>query len=129
MLNKEELEAAQRAVAYGCIKYADLSHNRISDYVFSFDKVLHRGGRGGGGKELTQLSGKVVDIIQSVHCQFINLCGYVCILRISYMCLCIIYIIMFVWLCGYIIIVSYLWYIHTYMYVHVLSLCNNFPFF
>jgi len=30
----------QEAVAYGCIKYADLSHNRINDYVFSFDKML-----------------------------------------------------------------------------------------
>lgn len=28
-----------RSVAYGCIKYADLSHSRINDYVFSFDKV------------------------------------------------------------------------------------------
>lgn len=39
-LTKEELEAAQNAVAYGCIKYADLSHNRVMDYVFSFDKML-----------------------------------------------------------------------------------------
>lgn len=31
---------AQRAVAFGCIKYADLSHNRNNDYVFSFDKML-----------------------------------------------------------------------------------------
>eukprot|EP00051_Salpingoeca_urceolata_P014401 m.183163 g.183163 ORF g.183163 m.183163 type:complete len:420 (+) comp18076_c0_seq1:1348-2607(+) len=28
------------AIAYGCIKYADLSHNRTNDYVFSFDKML-----------------------------------------------------------------------------------------
>ena len=39
-LTKEELEAAQTSVAYGCIKYADLCHNRVMDYVFSFDKVL-----------------------------------------------------------------------------------------
>ena len=39
MLSPEELKAAQEAVAYGCIKYADLSHDRISDYIFSFDKV------------------------------------------------------------------------------------------
>lgn len=39
-LTKEELEAAQTSVAYGCIKYADLSHNRVMDYVFSFDKML-----------------------------------------------------------------------------------------
>lgn len=39
VLNKEELKAASEAVAYGCVKYADLSHNRVNDYVFSFDKV------------------------------------------------------------------------------------------
>ena len=38
-LSKEEMEAAQTSVAYGCIKYADLCHNRVMDYVFSFDKV------------------------------------------------------------------------------------------
>ncbi|XP_059913621.1 arginine--tRNA ligase, cytoplasmic [Gadus macrocephalus] len=40
VLTPEELTQAQRSVAYGCIKYADLSHNRINDYVFSFDKML-----------------------------------------------------------------------------------------
>lgn len=40
VLNETELKAAQRAIAYGCIKYADLSHNRTNDYVFSFDKML-----------------------------------------------------------------------------------------
>uniref|UniRef100_H2ZAM6 arginine--tRNA ligase n=1 Tax=Ciona savignyi TaxID=51511 RepID=H2ZAM6_CIOSA len=30
-LSVEEFEAAQESVAYGCIKYADLSHNRIND--------------------------------------------------------------------------------------------------
>uniref|UniRef100_A0A0N4ZVB6 Probable arginine--tRNA ligase, cytoplasmic n=1 Tax=Parastrongyloides trichosuri TaxID=131310 RepID=A0A0N4ZVB6_PARTI len=40
VLSKEELDAAQKAVAYGCIKYADLSHNRQHDYVFSFDRML-----------------------------------------------------------------------------------------
>lgn len=39
-LSPDELTAAQEAVAYGCIKYADLSHNRNHDYVFSFDKML-----------------------------------------------------------------------------------------
>ncbi|XP_052795865.1 arginine--tRNA ligase, cytoplasmic-like [Mya arenaria] len=39
-LTAEELRLAQEAVAYGCIKYADLSHNRCNDYVFSFDKML-----------------------------------------------------------------------------------------
>ena len=39
VLSVEELKKAEEAVAYGCIKYADLSHNRNHDYVFSFDKV------------------------------------------------------------------------------------------
>ena len=39
VLSPEELEAARKSVAYGCIKYADLSHTRTNDYVFSFDKV------------------------------------------------------------------------------------------
>ncbi|KAA0194056.1 Arginyl tRNA synthetase cytoplasmic [Fasciolopsis buskii] len=39
-LTEAEFKAAQEAVAYGCIKYADLSHNRTNDYVFSFDKML-----------------------------------------------------------------------------------------
>lgn len=40
VLTPEELIKAQTSVAFGCIKYADLSHNRINDYVFSFDKML-----------------------------------------------------------------------------------------
>ncbi|VVD03982.1 unnamed protein product [Leptidea sinapis] len=40
VLTPEELEAAQTAIAYGCIKYADLCHNRVNDYIFSFDKML-----------------------------------------------------------------------------------------
>ena len=40
MLSADELTAAQQAVAYGCIKYADLSHNRTGEYIFSFDKML-----------------------------------------------------------------------------------------
>lgn len=39
-LTNEELIKAQESVAYGCIKYADLSHNRNHEYVFSFDKML-----------------------------------------------------------------------------------------
>lgn len=39
-LNAEELKRAEEAVAYGCIKYADLQSNRKNDYVFSFDKML-----------------------------------------------------------------------------------------
>ncbi|XP_071950290.1 arginine--tRNA ligase, cytoplasmic-like [Antedon mediterranea] len=40
VLTAEEMKAAEEAIAYGCIKYADLSHNRVNDYVFSFDKML-----------------------------------------------------------------------------------------
>lgn len=40
VLNEEESRAAQESIAYGCIKYADLSHNRNHEYVFSFDKML-----------------------------------------------------------------------------------------
>ncbi|RNA01887.1 arginine--tRNA cytoplasmic [Brachionus plicatilis] len=40
VLSGEELVAAQKAVAYGCIKYADLSHNRTKEYIFSFEKML-----------------------------------------------------------------------------------------
>lgn len=43
-LNEDELGIAQEAVAYGCIKYADLSNNRTSDYVFSFDRMLKQTG-------------------------------------------------------------------------------------
>ncbi|XP_065670773.1 arginine--tRNA ligase, cytoplasmic [Hydra vulgaris] len=39
-LSIDELKAAQSSTAYGCIKYADLCHNRLMDYVFSFDKML-----------------------------------------------------------------------------------------
>lgn len=38
-LTPQEQQIAAEAVAYGCIKYADLSHNRVNDYIFSFDKV------------------------------------------------------------------------------------------
>ncbi|KAJ8968963.1 hypothetical protein NQ317_018327 [Molorchus minor] len=40
VLTPEELKQAQESVAYGCIKYSDLSHNRNHEYVFSFDKML-----------------------------------------------------------------------------------------
>lgn len=39
-LTPEEFTKARDAVAYGCIKYADLSHDRSRDYVFSFDRML-----------------------------------------------------------------------------------------
>merc|ERR1712117_842618 len=36
----DEAKKTAQALAYGCIKYADLSHNRNHEYVFSFDKML-----------------------------------------------------------------------------------------
>ena len=40
LLSEEEIAKATESIAYGCIKYADLSHNRNGEYVFSFDKML-----------------------------------------------------------------------------------------
>jgi len=40
VLSQEELDSAMNSVAYGCIKYSDLCHNRNHEYVFSFDKML-----------------------------------------------------------------------------------------
>ncbi|GLG93400.1 Probable arginine--tRNA ligase, cytoplasmic [Gryllus bimaculatus] len=40
VLTPDELKQAMESVAYGCIKYADLSHNRNAEYVFSFDRML-----------------------------------------------------------------------------------------
>lgn len=42
VLTPQELKQSQESVAYGCIKYADLSHNRTNEYVFSFDRVSIR---------------------------------------------------------------------------------------
>ncbi|GAB1599957.1 arginine--tRNA ligase, cytoplasmic-like [Argonauta hians] len=40
VLTQEELDQAKKSIAYGCIKYADLSKNCTHDYVFSFDRML-----------------------------------------------------------------------------------------
>jgi arginyl-tRNA synthetase len=39
LTDEQRREVAQR-IGVGAIKYADLSHNRTSDYVFSYDKML-----------------------------------------------------------------------------------------
>jgi arginyl-tRNA synthetase len=39
-LPQEKRDAVARAVGVGAVKYADLSQNRTSDYVFSWDKML-----------------------------------------------------------------------------------------
>ena len=92
VLSPEELKAAQESVAYGCIKYADLSHDRINDYIFSFDKVsgslfnvgsscLHYGlmggvavcGGGGGGSVFIVSQKKKVQNLRSLQwyvCRF-----------------------------------------------------------
>lgn len=38
--SEAEIEEIAEAVGIGAVKYADLSNNRLSDYVFSFDKML-----------------------------------------------------------------------------------------
>ena len=40
LLTEEEILYSTEAIAYGCIKYSDLSCTRTNDYVFSFDKML-----------------------------------------------------------------------------------------
>jgi arginyl-tRNA synthetase len=39
-LTSEELEQIYERVGYGAVKYADLSQNRESDYIFNWDKML-----------------------------------------------------------------------------------------
>ncbi len=39
-LDEAQRQAIARAVGHGALKYADLSHNRTSDYVFSYDKMV-----------------------------------------------------------------------------------------
>ncbi len=39
-LTAEQRQAIARAVGHAALKYADLSHNRTSDYVFSYDKMV-----------------------------------------------------------------------------------------
>ncbi len=39
-LDEEQRQAIARTVGHGALKYADLSHNRTSDYVFSYDKMV-----------------------------------------------------------------------------------------
>ena len=39
-LPPEEVESTARLIGLGAVKYAELSQNRLSDYVFSWDKLL-----------------------------------------------------------------------------------------
>ncbi|MCA9246712.1 MAG: arginine--tRNA ligase [Planctomycetales bacterium] len=43
-LSADERRQVAEAVGIGALKYADLSHNRTSDYVFSYDKMLAMNG-------------------------------------------------------------------------------------
>jgi len=45
VMSEEQLAKAKEALAYGCIKFADLSQARTSDYVFSFDQMLSDQGK------------------------------------------------------------------------------------
>ncbi len=40
LLSEEERRQVAEQIGIGAIKYADLAHNRTSDYVFSYDKML-----------------------------------------------------------------------------------------
>ena len=39
-MSEEEILAAASAIGHGCIKYADLKCNRLSNYMFSFERML-----------------------------------------------------------------------------------------
>lgn len=62
-LTIEELRLAQESVAYSCIKYADLCHDRRKDYVFSFDKMLED--RGNTAVYLLYMLTRIRSIIRS----------------------------------------------------------------
>lgn len=63
------MELAEKAVAYGCIKYADLCHNRSHEYVFSFDKMLED--KGNTAVYLLYALTRIRSIINNLgnHCQ------------------------------------------------------------
>eukprot|EP00039_Didymoeca_costata_P019429 m.337518 g.337518 ORF g.337518 m.337518 type:complete len:708 (+) comp18153_c0_seq1:79-2202(+) len=44
VLTEAEIKEANEALAYSCIKYTDLSYNRIKDYIFDFDKMISEKG-------------------------------------------------------------------------------------
>lgn len=44
LTSDEERKAVAERIGIGAIKYADLAHNRTSDYVFSYDKMLAMSG-------------------------------------------------------------------------------------
>lgn len=72
VLTDEEMKLAETAVAYGCIKYADLCHNRSHEYVFSFDKMLED--KGNTAVYLLYALTRIRSIIKNLgtHCEKIN---------------------------------------------------------
>ncbi|KAI6659083.1 Arginyl-tRNA synthetase [Oopsacas minuta] len=62
-LTTDELRLAQESVAYSCIKYADLCHDRRRDYVFSFNKMLED--RGNTAVYLLYMLTRIRSIIRS----------------------------------------------------------------
>ena len=39
-----EIDEAANRIGYGCVKYSDLKQHRITDYQFSYDKMLQLNG-------------------------------------------------------------------------------------
>lgn len=75
VMTEEELAAARDAVAFGCVKYADLSHTRTQDYIFSFDRMLDD--RGNTAVYLLYAYARIRSIVRSSGITDDQLAGYV----------------------------------------------------
>ncbi|KAI6197458.1 putative arginine--tRNA ligase, cytoplasmic [Aphelenchoides besseyi] len=75
VMTPEELTAAQESVAYGCIRYADLSNGRVSDYVFSFDRMLDD--RGNTAVYLLYAYARIQSIIRNANVEPERISEYV----------------------------------------------------
>lgn len=66
------MKLAEETIAYGCIKYADLCHNRQHEYVFSFDKMLED--RGNTAVYLLYALTRITSIINNLgtYCKNLN---------------------------------------------------------
>uniref|UniRef100_A0AC35TYK5 Arginine--tRNA ligase n=1 Tax=Rhabditophanes sp. KR3021 TaxID=114890 RepID=A0AC35TYK5_9BILA len=76
-MSPEQMIAAQESVGYGCVKYADLSNNRNSDYTFSYDRMLED--KGNTAVYLLYAYARICSIarnvdIEKVKCTKLNLC-------------------------------------------------------
>ena len=72
VLSESELSAAKNAVAYGCIKYADLSSNRNNQYIFSFDKMLQD--KGNTAVYMLYAYTRIKSIVRYPNCLMFALC-------------------------------------------------------